>query len=75
MLEKNILAPYRFVHQNSVFHFCFNYTKIEDCLPQILQLHRAASLANAEQNTMVIFSYINYFIEDCINCKLLKLSQ
>ncbi|XP_032667732.1 protein FAN-like isoform X1 [Odontomachus brunneus] len=54
MLEKNILAPYRFVHQNSMFHFCFNYTKIEDCLPQILQLHRAASLANAEQNAMIM---------------------
>lgn len=55
MLEKNILAPYRFVHENSMFHFCFNYTKVEDYLPQILQLHRAASLVTVEQNAMVIF--------------------
>lgn len=54
MLEKNILAPYKFIHQNTIFHFCFNYAKIEDCLPHILQLHRAASLATAEQNAMVI---------------------
>lgn len=59
MLEKNILAPYKFVHQNTVFHFSFNYAKIEDCLPQILQLHRAASLANAEQNAMVKFLFVN----------------
>ncbi|XP_029671745.1 protein FAN-like isoform X3 [Formica exsecta] len=54
MLEKNILAPYRFIHQNTMFNFCFNYAKIEDCLPQILQLHRAASLATAEQNAMIM---------------------
>ncbi|XP_072766799.1 protein FAN isoform X2 [Anoplolepis gracilipes] len=54
MLEKNILAPYRFIHQNTMFYFCFNYAKIEDCLPQILQLHRAASLATAEQNAMIM---------------------
>jgi len=53
MLEKNILAPYRFIHQNTVFHFCFNYGKVEDCLPQILQLHRAASLITVQQNAMV----------------------
>lgn len=57
MLEKNILAPYRFIHQNTVFHFCFNYAKIEDCLPLILQLHRAASLVTVEQNAMVIFLF------------------
>ncbi|KAL6433650.1 hypothetical protein ACFW04_005736 [Cataglyphis niger] len=54
MLEKNILAPYRFIHQNTMFNFCFNYAKIEDCLSQILQLHRAASLATAEQNAMIM---------------------
>lgn len=53
MLEKNILAPYRFIHQNTVFQFGFNYGKVEDCLPQILQLHRAASLVTAQQNAMV----------------------
>ncbi|XP_025263556.1 protein FAN isoform X2 [Camponotus floridanus] len=54
MLEKNILAPYKFIHQNTIFRFCFNYAKIEDCLPHILQLHRAASLATAEQNAMIM---------------------
>lgn len=65
MLEKNILAPYRFIHQNTMFYFCFNYAKIEDCLPQILQLHRAASLATAEQNAMVMFlhSCLRFFKE------------
>ena len=58
MLEKNILAPYRFIHQNTIFHFCFNYAKVEDCLSQILQLHRAASLITIEQNAMVIFFYL-----------------
>ncbi|KAG5342883.1 FAN protein, partial [Acromyrmex heyeri] len=54
MLEKNILAPYRFIHQNTIFHFCFNYAKVEDCLSQILQLHRAASLVTIEQNAMIM---------------------
>ncbi|KYQ57115.1 Protein FAN, partial [Trachymyrmex zeteki] len=54
MLEKNILAPYRFIHQNTIFHFCFNYAKVEDCLSQILQLHRAASLITVEQNAMIM---------------------
>lgn len=54
MLEKNILAPYRFIHQNTVFQFGFNYGKVEDCLPQILQLHRAASLVTAQQNAMIM---------------------
>lgn len=69
MLEKNILAPYRFIHQNIVFHFCFNYAKIEDCLPLILQLHRAASLVTVEQNAMVtyLFFYIKYI---CIHRSL-----
>ena len=58
MLEKNILAPYRFIHQNTIFHFCFNYAKVEDCLSQILQLHRAASLITIEQNAMVILFYL-----------------
>ncbi|XP_067203387.1 protein FAN isoform X2 [Linepithema humile] len=54
MLEKNILAPYKFIHHNCILHFCFNYAKIENCLPQILQLHRAASLVTAEQNAMIM---------------------
>ena len=58
MLEKNILAPYKFIHQNATFHFYFYYAKIDDCLPQILQLFRAATLPTAEQNAMVCFKVI-----------------
>lgn len=55
MLEGNILAPYQFVHKNTCFLFSFNYAKVDtDCLPQIAQLLRAATLSMAEQNAMVI---------------------
>lgn len=54
MLEKNILAPYKFIHQNATFHFFFNYAKIDDYLPHILQLFRAATLPTAEQNAMIM---------------------
>ena len=56
MLEGNILAPYKFIHKNTRFFFSFNYAKVDtDCLPQTLQLLRAATLPMAEQNAMVIF--------------------
>ncbi|CAK9822791.1 Protein FAN [Anthophora retusa] len=54
MLEKNILAPYKFIHQNTTFYFYFNYAEVSDCLPQILQLLRAATLPTAEQNVMIM---------------------
>ncbi|XP_076638062.1 protein FAN [Colletes latitarsis] len=54
MLEKNIIAPYKFIHEHATFYFYFNYAKVEDCLPQILQLLRAASLPTAEQNAMIM---------------------
>lgn len=54
MLEKNILAPYKFIHQNATFHFFFNYAKIDDYLPHILQLFTAATLPTAEQNAMIM---------------------
>ncbi|XP_076657256.1 protein FAN isoform X1 [Halictus rubicundus] len=54
MLEKNILAPYKFIHKQANLYFHFNYAKIEDCLPQILQLFRAATLPSAEQNAMIM---------------------
>ncbi|KZC06439.1 Protein FAN, partial [Dufourea novaeangliae] len=54
MLEKNILAPYKFIHEHATFYFYFNYAKVEDCLPQILQLLRAATLPTAEQNAMIM---------------------
>lgn len=53
MLEGNILAPYKFIHRPAEFQFSFNYVKINDCLPQISQLLRAATLPTAEQNAMV----------------------
>lgn len=55
MLEGNVLAPYKFIHKPAEFKFSFNYVKVDDCLPQILQLMRAATLPTAEQNAMVIF--------------------
>ncbi|KOC66673.1 Protein FAN, partial [Habropoda laboriosa] len=54
MLEKNILAPYKFIHQTATFHFYFNYAKVNERLPQILQLLRAATLPTAEQNVMIM---------------------
>ncbi|XP_014217202.1 protein FAN-like [Copidosoma floridanum] len=54
MFKGNILAPYKFIHQPADFQFSFNYAKVEDCLPQILQLLRAATLPTAEQNAMIM---------------------
>lgn len=54
MLEKNVLAPYKFIHKNATFHFFLNYAKVENCLPHILQLFRAATLPTAEQNAMIM---------------------
>lgn len=54
MLEGNVLAPYKFIHEKTCFQFNFNYANVEDCLAQILQLLRAASLPTAEQNSMVV---------------------
>ncbi|XP_033226844.1 protein FAN-like isoform X2 [Belonocnema kinseyi] len=54
MLEGNVLAPYKFVHKKTCFQLSFNYAKVEDCLSQILQLLRAATLPTAEQNAMIM---------------------
>nr|XP_012149911.1 PREDICTED: protein FAN isoform X2 [Megachile rotundata] len=54
MLEKNIPAPYKFIHENATFYFYFNYAKVDDCLPQMLQLIRATTLPTAEQNAMIM---------------------
>ncbi|XP_012260336.2 protein FAN [Athalia rosae] len=53
MLQGNVLAPHKFVHKPEHYLFRFNYATIEDCLPQILQLLRAATLPMAEQNAMI----------------------
>ncbi|XP_011299588.1 protein FAN-like [Fopius arisanus] len=53
MLKGNILEPYKFVHQSARFYISFNYANLEDCLPQIMQLLRAATLPTAEHNAMI----------------------
>lgn len=35
--------------------FSLNYVVVDDCLPQICQLHRASTLPPSEQNAMVSF--------------------
>ncbi|KAJ8681165.1 hypothetical protein QAD02_016952 [Eretmocerus hayati] len=73
MLEGNILAPYKFMHSSATFLFSFNYVKVDDILPQISQLLRAASLPTAEQNAMIMtivhsrqsrFSFDTSWLED-----------
>ncbi|XP_001606594.3 protein FAN [Nasonia vitripennis] len=73
MLKGNILAPYKFIHKPAEFQFSFNYVKVDDCLPQILQLMRAATLPTAEQNAMIMaivhsrqsrFSFDTSWLED-----------
>ncbi|XP_058806597.1 protein FAN-like [Phymastichus coffea] len=54
MLEGNVLAPYKFIHKSVNFQFLFDYIEVDDCLPQILQLLRAATLPTAEQNAMIM---------------------
>ncbi|XP_043276506.1 protein FAN-like isoform X2 [Venturia canescens] len=39
---------------NASFLFSFNYANVEDCLPHIMQLLRAATLPTAEQNAMIM---------------------
>ena len=33
--------------------FCLNYVTVDDCLPQMCQLHRASTLPPADQSAMV----------------------
>lgn len=61
MLQGNVIAPYTFKHNKTRFLFLLNYAKVEDCIPQILQLHRASTLLTPEQNSMV--SLLSYCIE------------
>ncbi|KAL0274091.1 UNVERIFIED_CONTAM: hypothetical protein PYX00_006608 [Menopon gallinae] len=53
MLQGNIIAPYNFKHEKTKFLFLLNYAKIDNCLPQILQLYRASTLLPPEQNSMI----------------------
>lgn len=53
MLQGNVIAAYKFKHEKVTFLFLLNYAKVDDCLPQILQLYRASTLPPPEQNSMV----------------------
>ncbi|XP_015108694.1 protein FAN isoform X1 [Diachasma alloeum] len=73
MLKGNILEPYKFVHKSARFYISFNYANPEDCLPQIMQLLRAATLPTAEHNAMIMtivhsrqsrFSFDTSWLED-----------
>uniref|UniRef100_A0A336L9Y2 CSON006095 protein n=1 Tax=Culicoides sonorensis TaxID=179676 RepID=A0A336L9Y2_CULSO len=54
MLEENIIAPFKFENQHQKkFKFQLKYVTIEDCIPKIEQLRRAATLPIHEQNSMI----------------------
>ena len=53
MLEKNILAPFKFVRGVKTYIFSLRYSKIDDHLPLMQQLKRSTTLAPVEQNGMV----------------------
>jgi len=53
MLTQNIIAPFKFRRLKERFVFSFTYRKVQDCLPQVQQLHRASSLPPVEQNGMI----------------------
>lgn len=61
MLEGNLIAPYKFCNSGN-YLFELNYAKVEDCLPQICQLHRASTLPAAEQTDMVCIRYLLFNI-------------
>ena len=53
MLHKNITAPFQFLRGLSTFIFSLKYAKVDDHLPLMCQLQRAATLPPVEQNGMV----------------------
>lgn len=52
ILQNNVIAPYTFKQGRTTFLFLLNYAKVDDCLSQILQLHRASTLPPPEQSSM-----------------------
>ena len=58
MLRQNKIAPFQFVRSRDKFVFSFTYRRVAECLGQVQQLHRAASLPPVEQAGMV--AAINY---------------
>lgn len=53
MLEQGILQPYTFRRESGVHIFELVYLSPSVVLPQVCQLHRAASLPPNDQNTMI----------------------
>lgn len=53
MLDRNILAPFKFLREKNGFVFSLKYAKVDDHLPLMCQLQRAATLPPVEQNGMV----------------------
>jgi factor associated with neutral sphingomyelinase activation len=53
MLDKNILAPFKFIREVKTFIFALKYAKVDDHLPLMCQLQRASTLPPVEQNGMV----------------------
>ena len=55
MLEDNKVAPFRFERVEPLvpFVFALKYKKLDDCLPLMCQLQRAATLPPVEQNGMI----------------------
>ncbi|CAK1544164.1 unnamed protein product [Leptosia nina] len=53
MLEDNVLAPYKFIYENKDFYFSLDFVSVDECLRQMLQLHRASTLHAPEHNTMI----------------------
>ncbi|XP_060859009.1 protein FAN-like isoform X1 [Metopolophium dirhodum] len=52
MLDHNVLEPYKFINELSLFRIDLKYARVENCLSLILQLHRASSLQTAEHRHM-----------------------
>ncbi|XP_023211855.1 BEACH domain-containing protein lvsF-like isoform X1 [Centruroides sculpturatus] len=52
-IEGGVIAPYRFKRERQAYLFTLNYVSASHCLPQILQLRRAATLPGVEQASMI----------------------
>ncbi|CAG5129217.1 unnamed protein product, partial [Candidula unifasciata] len=53
MKEKNIIAPFVFRKLETQHLFSLNYAAVDDCLPQMCQLHRASTLHPGDQQAML----------------------
>ena len=53
MMSRNLVAPFKFSRTNCAFVFGMTFVKLEDYLPQMNQLWRAATLPPVDQNGMI----------------------